>query len=243
MSVLLKIKRSLFPLDPLSVSSKDAASFFRSQEHANAKLFHALSPAMQVASTVFDVGANSGFFTKGLLLRFPKFNGRIVLFEPIPHLIEVARAVLADRANLDFENTALGEYDGDIEMYLPNDGNIGWITAVRAKSDAKVPFVARVSDTKRFIAKYKPEVIKIDVEGYELFVLRPIIPYINDRYRPTFLVEVGWGKSNPNWADFMLVVAELSRLGYTFRHTDGQLISVPDVQNLNCTTDLLIEPS
>ena len=144
MSVLLKVKRKLFPLDPHSVSSKQAASFFHSQAPANVQLFNALSPAMKSASTVFDVGANSGFFKKGLLSRFPNFNGRVVLFEPIPHLIEVARTVLADRTNLDFENTALGEYDGDIEMYLPSDGNIGWITAVRSKTDAKRPFLAHL---------------------------------------------------------------------------------------------------
>jgi FkbM family methyltransferase len=242
-AALFRLRQKLFPLNPLSVTSTDAASFFRSQERANARLFEALSPVIEAASTVFDVGANAGFFTKGLLSRFPNFNGRVVLFEPVPHLIEIAAAVLAGRANLEFENTALGEYDGDLELYLPSDGNIGWITPVRAKTDPKVPFVARVSDTKRFIARYKPDVIKIDVEGYELFVLRPIIPFINDRYKPTFLVEVGWGKSNPNWGDFLLVVAELSRLGYQFHHIDGQILSLDDVQNLNRTTDLRMAPS
>jgi FkbM family methyltransferase len=243
MAIMLRLKQKFNPLDPLSVTPKDAASFFRSQEKANLKLFKALSPAMQTASTVFDVGANCGFFTKGLLSASPNFRGRVVLFEPIPHLLDLAKLALATCDNLDFENTALGEYDGDIEIYLPTDGNIGWITAVRGKANAKVPFTARVSDTKRFISKYKPEVVKIDVEGYELFVLRPFLSFINTQYRPTFLVEVGWGKTNPNWSGFLLIADQLAMHGYVFRSVDGSVLSMTDIQDIDATTDILIQPN
>jgi hypothetical protein len=124
-SALLRLRQKLFPLNPLSVTSTDAASCFRSQQRANARLFEALSPVIEAASTVFDVGANAGFCTKGLLSRFPNFNGRVVLFEPVAHLIEIAAAVLAGRANLEFENTALGDMTAISNCISPSMGTLG----------------------------------------------------------------------------------------------------------------------
>ncbi len=68
--------------------------------------------------------------------------------------------------------------------------------------------------------------MKIDVEGYELFVLRPFLDFIDQTYRPEFLVELGWGKSNPNWPDSCPVAAELVARGYRFlnaRDTTAEL--------------------
>jgi Methyltransferase FkbM domain len=102
--------------------------------------------------------------------------------------------------------------------------------------------MARVSDTRRFITKYKPDVLKIDVEGYELFVLRPILPYINDFYRPTSMVEVGWEgliRTGPIFCS--------SWRSYPDSATDSaiqmaHILSLTDMKNLDRTTDLLIEP-
>ena len=87
--------------------------------------------------------------------------------------------------------------------------------------------------------------MKVDVEGFEVFVLRPFLELITDSYRPTFLVELGWGRENPNWVEFMTVVEKLNEMKYLFFEADAsrRRLSVDDLKKLNKTTDVIIEPA
>jgi FkbM family methyltransferase len=235
--------RRLGKLDPLLVNDSQAKKFFDIWKSDNTKLLNSVQKHIKRSNTIFDVGTNSGFFSKGILES--GYKGRLVLFEPIPNLISIAVRTLSEFTNEKiFVNAALGESADVIDIFLPKNSNIGWITLVKEKADSKRCVKVLVDDTKKYVDYFKPDFVKIDIEGYELFVLRPFLEFISDSYKPTFLVELGWGVTNPNWASFIKVAEEFKSKGYKFVKVSGEPanMDISDLAELNHTIDVLIEP-
>jgi hypothetical protein len=57
------------------------------------------------------------------------------------------------------------------------------------------------------------------------------------------LVELGWGKTNPHWSEFLTVALELQKQGYKFINLSNGLrnMTFDDLASLNETIDVLIE--
>lgn len=178
-TIWLKLKK----LDPISVSDVDAKKFFKMAQKSNEILFEAVAPRIKNAKTIFDVGANSGYFTKGLIDK--GFKGRVCLFEPIPNLMSIAVRTLAEYKNDKiFVNSALGEKSDTLNIFLPEDSNIGWITLVESKATSTKSIQVTVTPTLEIAKLFLPEFVKIDVEGFELFVIRPFLSLISPSYKP-----------------------------------------------------------
>jgi FkbM family methyltransferase len=198
-------------------------------------------PFISEAKVIFDVGGNAGYFSKEILES--GFDGRIILFEPLANLIQIARANLSNWLDqITFENVALGQNDGVLNLYLPDDSNIGWITAVREKATSNKKIQVKVASALSYVEEFRPEFIKIDVEGFELEVLQPILEAISDSYRPTFLIELGWGVSNPYWEQFLGAASKMISLGYSFSNAQngGLVLSLKDLAKLKVTIDVVI---
>ena len=229
-------------LDPMSISDIDAKKFFQMAQKSNDKLFEVAASRIKTAKTIFDIGANSGYFTKGLIEK--GFSGRVCLFEPIPNLMSIAVKTLSIYKNDKvFVNSALGEKHDILDIFLPDNSNIGWITLVESKATSSKSIQVTVTPTLEYAALFLPEFVKIDVEGFELFVMRPFLDLISPTYKPTFLVELGWGRSNPYWPEFLNVASELKSNGYNFINlSDGhQTMTIDDLKTLDKTIDVLIE--
>lgn len=143
-----------------------------------------------------------------------------------------------------FINAALGETNEQIFFYLPNDSNIGWITAVASKAKSSKAILCDVNSTAEKILEFKPGFVKIDVEGFETFVLSPFLDFINKKYQPTFLVELGWGKSNPHWIKFLDFAKRIHEKGYVIRYAKNYdvTLNMNDLESLNKTIDVIIQP-
>ncbi len=130
-----------------------------------------------------DVGANEGLMT-GLLARTVGSTGKVIAFEPHPviaaklreHVERWKAAPGAERlAAMDLREIALSENEGVLPLCLPEEfaGNRG--TAFLGKEGAPGRIEARVR-TRRLEDEVPPDarvgVMKIDVEGHELEVLR-----------------------------------------------------------------------
>ena len=228
---------------PLVVSGTQAARFFRQYDRENEALVEAAATLLARAEVVFDIGANAGHFSRKILVS--GYSGKIVLFEPVANLLSIAVQTVAFSSNEKiFINTALGEANGTIPLYLPHDANIGWITAVGEKAKSGKMVDVRLSDTTRYIQMFKPDFIKIDVEGYEIHILRPFLKSINDSYRPGFLIELGWGLSNPNWDEFISVAYGFIEKGYQFFSADSRQtqLDLVELKSLDKTTDVILRP-
>ena len=136
-------------------TEEQAKDFFVGFAAENSKLVEKCLPYIAKSSTVFDVGANAGYFSEEILKT--GFKGQLVLFEPIPNLLSIAINTLAEYENPKiFVNAALGEAQGNLELFLPNNSNIGWITAVREKTKNAKSIIVTVSSTLYFVEKYRP---------------------------------------------------------------------------------------
>jgi FkbM family methyltransferase len=195
------------------------------------------------AKCVFDIGANVGYFAKGIL--DVGFTGRILLFEPIPNLLSHAIFNLREYTNEKlFINAALGNNSQSLEIWLPDDSNLGWITFISEKTKSKSKIEVRVQSTEDYINMYKPDFLKIDVEGYEFNILKPLVQLVSLDYRPTLLVEVGWGITNPNWTELVTIFQAFHEKGYVFYKIEDFKIPIKlsELNNLNKTTDIIFAP-
>jgi FkbM family methyltransferase len=146
-----------------------------------------LKPGM----TVVDVGGHAGLYSmtasKGV-----GPSGRVVAFEPSPR--ERARLLMHLRlngcANVTVEPVALGESTGEVTLYVVQTGDTGCNSLkpgnVGKTEGVRVP-LKRLDDV--FANGPKVDVVKMDVEGAELSVLRGGAEMFRAN-RPTLLCEI-----------------------------------------------------
>jgi FkbM family methyltransferase len=123
---------------------------------------------------VCDIGANKGSFI--YWLSWSVRHGRVVAFEPQPELarglVDVCRAI--NLSNVMVEAKAVYSHSGDRDLYLPTGHQPG--ASLHRKTLAAESFatlsVPMVSLDDYFNESDKVTLLKIDVEGAELEVLR-----------------------------------------------------------------------
>ncbi len=150
-----------------------------------------------------DVGANQGEFTLYAAKRLPA--GKVLAFEPVEeryrHLIENVQ--MNGLENICAYNVGLSDYVGEFEMYMPQDirrsnqtfnglANEGTASVFRSSARPSKACTARLETFDRVFRESglsRLDVIKIDVEGAELHVLRGARDAI-DQYRPAIIMEM-----------------------------------------------------
>jgi FkbM family methyltransferase len=163
-----------------------------------------LAEHLRSGDVFYDVGANVGFFTLiGARLVTPR--GTVVAFEPLPtnlsqleknvelnsfkHVLVVPAAVGAATGTSSFGSPS-GRRDN--ARLLPERGQAPSVVEVRVTS---------IDDWRWETRARPPSVMKIDVEGAEIDVLRGAKATIRD-HRPIMLVEVHWlGQSFLDYVD------------------------------------------
>ena len=138
-----------------------------------------------------DIGANMGFYSLALSAENPTLT--VESFEPQPKVF----ANLSKNINLnnfssriEIHNTGLGSATSELTMYIPKFTGTGGASFKNLHDDEgaatqiKVP--VNVLDE---VLKTQPDLIKIDVEGYELNVILGADKIIN-LLKPTIMVEL-----------------------------------------------------
>ena len=133
--------------------------------------------------TVIDVGGNSGYHCR----YFAEHAKSVVTYEPVKEIHEVQKENINKfgLTNVDFRNYAVGDVDGEISLY---------VDIKRASMTSQIPLV---ESDERKVQMVKLDTqglsdvgfIKIDVEGFEMQVLKGA-KYIIEKYRPACMVEV-----------------------------------------------------
>lgn len=126
------------------------------------------SSLMPPESLCFDVGANIGEKSDALL----RSGMKVLALEPQPTCAAEIKARCGKNPNLAIVETAIGPEVGEAELYISDTYHAssslkkGW---TRSSSSIVVP----VTTLDNLIAKYgRPLYCKIDVEGFEMEVLR-----------------------------------------------------------------------
>ena len=143
--------------------------------------------------TALDIGAHVGLWSMILSRQFEEVHA----FEPVPIHLACFKANLYDRRNVHVHPVALGSQNGIVSLNIEeaNSGNTH-VTPMGTKSAD--PFAVNVHRLDVLVSEMginKAQFIKIDVEGYELEVVKGAEKYIRD-CKPVMVVEQKRSYSN-----------------------------------------------
>ncbi len=168
----------------------------------------------QCRGAYLDIGANMGV-TAALAARELAGREQVFAFEPLPATAQRAAATFAlnDLKNVRFFQAALSDTDSEITFYYPEghseiasahrNGQMEWMNV----QEVRVPSVRLDSILDKEIQN-RVGLIKIDVEGHEIFALRGgskmlgrDTPPILYEYCPTTMEGGNWG--DKDMVDFL----------------------------------------
>lgn len=130
---------------------------------------------------IIDIGANRGFFTDKCISLFDN-NLKMLVIEANPQLSELLVNKYIDNKNITVLNTLMSEInDKEVDFYLCDSdiistASLDWINNSRFSNKGSIwyePLKIKSTSLDYLINIYgEADVIKIDVEGYELEVLK-----------------------------------------------------------------------
>jgi FkbM family methyltransferase len=171
---------------------------------------------------VIDVGANIGQMS----VYYADWAKEVWSFEPLPHLFEVAEQNIMQNSasNVKVFNFAVGEKECELFMkpISSNDG-ASFVTNKGGKNLVKVKSITLDSLLDDMNEWQKIDYIKIDVEGYEPFVIQGAKKLI-EMHRPILQLEVVDSHLKRNNYDSVSLVKMIEELGYTAQLSNGKKI-------------------
>lgn len=155
-----------------------------------------------------DVGGHVGTYTV-VASRTIGTRGRVLVFEPNPTMRELLNANIGGNgcANVVVSESAVSDAPGRATLHVPRVGDVGWSSLSSNWVGESTSFEVDVTTLDAEVERLglKPAAVKIDVESYELHVLRGATALLEQR--PAVLMEV----VDENTTE---VVALMTGLGY-----------------------------
>ncbi len=162
---------------------------------------------------LFDVGANVGFCSFGLLPTRP--DAGYHLFEPNPHLAALLRrsASLDPRRAIAVNQAGVGERSGTLRLDTRNRDNDLGQGFLSTDAGCEVPVISldEYVETHQIA---RVDFLKLDIEGYELFALRGARRSIARRVFPAIYFELKRPLLDRYNLRVANVIEEVQSLGY-----------------------------
>jgi len=193
---------------------------------------------------VLDVGANQGHVTVAALKSYP--GARVICFEPVKGLFDRLNSSLEkykDRVTL--YNQALSDTNGEAEINISTFSGANSLSPQSAFHKALNPGVAeigrekvklvRLDDIAADLPAAEIDVMKIDVEGHELNVLRGGETFIKNKV-DTILIEASFQR-DASWEkqSFMEIFNLLEDWGFRLVN----VYDAPDSTSLTNSGDMM----
>lgn len=171
----------------------------------------------------YDVGANKGFFAV-LGARLVGREGHVYAFEPFPSSAEAveSNAKLNEQSQVTVIQAAVADRPGRDRLLLEGESSLHFrlSSSLSAQDNSTSDSISvEVISLDEFVAREgirPPSLVKIDVEGAEVDVLKGMRQTI-ETHRPTVLCEVHWIRDEM----IALVDEVFTPLGYTAAQMDG----------------------
>ncbi|GHU37749.1 hypothetical protein AGMMS50256_36100 [Betaproteobacteria bacterium] len=144
--------------------------------------------AMIQPKVSLDVGANIGNHA----FVIADYSKRVIAFEPISFIFEVLKANIGqnDASHVEAVNAGLSDKAGEIEIFIPDNGNLGSSSLEMAEGEGeRLKIKTLVGDC--YLVQLQPgeiDFIKMDVEGHEVAALCGLKNTI-EQYQPLLLLE------------------------------------------------------
>jgi len=128
--------------------------------------------------TVIDCGANHGFSTV-LFAKWAGEEGRVFAVEPLPHNMEILKRnlLLSERTNVSCHNVAAGARREGVQITTHPNGTI------QRKASNQRTIMVPVERLDEIVGGTRIDFLKVDVEGFELDVLRGAERILSSRPR------------------------------------------------------------
>jgi FkbM family methyltransferase len=129
-----------------------------------------------------DFGANIGYFSL-LAAHVVGPSGRVIAFEPVPSILAQMRANVAANgyANIDVQPVVASDVEAELEVFrgpMANSGTSGTEEVAGGRSEGRVRSVVAADAVPRDLWA-RVRLVKIDVEGDEMRVLRGLAPLLD----------------------------------------------------------------
>jgi FkbM family methyltransferase len=187
---------------------------------------------------IFDVGANIGIWTVPLALGRPR--SRIHAFEGSPFTVcQLEQNVVRNKlSNVRAVHAAVCDYNGKVMFQMPENASVFDRISSTNNSQGRYDRASQIEVPCMALADYCNdqdikviELLKIDVEGAEVDVLRGLLPMLLQHKVRLIWMEI----DELNLRDFNHSISELATLmencGYGFNH----------LSNLNRPVDIRVE--
>jgi FkbM family methyltransferase len=153
----------------------------------------------------YDIGANAGFFSL-VGTHCVGGKGRVFSFEPLPSNADAVEEIFAinDLTNCHLIRAAVTDHGGQVSFSTSDDSSTAHITSVSTRMK-KETFSVPALTLDDFIQKFpSPNLMKIDVEGAELLVLKGAEKLLKSSTPPKLIIEVHETVNNTELVDFIL---------------------------------------
>jgi FkbM family methyltransferase len=162
-------------------------------------------------AVVADVGANIGIYSQ-FLSRWVGPTGLVHSFEPSPDNFRRLSAATRDLQNVLLTQAVVGERSGDCKLYVSDKLNVDH-RAYKADGDSRraIP-IQMVALDDYFKPGQRVDLIKMDIQGYELHALRGAQRVLQENPGINLLLEfwpAGLAQAGVGWEE---VVETLQRL-------------------------------
>jgi FkbM family methyltransferase len=194
-----------------------------------------LNTALKPGNVFFDIGANIGLMS---LLGAQKVGakGVVVAFEPVAATFGKLQKNIAlnpQFSNIQTVRAAVSDANGKQEIFITGPGRDAWNSLVPAEGMQSESIETYRLDDLMNDSKLelpRPDLIKIDVEGWEIHVLRGAEQTLKN-IKPVLLIEFTASNLEAAGASCAELASELTRLGYAIHEYEPvkrKLIPVND---------------
>jgi FkbM family methyltransferase len=171
-------------------------------DHAERRL---LKTILSAGDVVVDAGANIGVYSE-FLARCVGPTGLVNSFEPSPENFKRLQCATRKLSNVRVCQAAVGERSGRSTLYLSDKLNVDHRTYMtEGDSRSGVP-IDIVTLDDYFKPGQRVDLIKMDIQGYELYALRGANRVMEDNSTAKLLLELwpyGLKKAGANWLELI----------------------------------------
>jgi FkbM family methyltransferase len=179
---------------PLKFHPIDAEHYADLMTRREPKVMDAIKALAQPGDTVWDIGANVGYFTI-LLAKLVGPGGRVIAYEPDngSHAELLHNASLNDLHNISTLQVALGDAEGELQLFSDSKPHSGVHRLEAPRGDATGASRVPVKTGSAVVAANMaplPNMLKIDVEGAEEKVLHGLKDVLKEPACRAIVMEV-----------------------------------------------------
>ena len=170
-----------------------------------------LKKNIKPGDVIIDIGANIGFYTK-LLSSLIGPNGKVHAFEPDNQNFKHLSKNVKSLQNVILNKKAVSDSTGNIKIYKSKDLNVDHRT-YPVEDYASIETIESISIDDYLNSNYKVDIIKMDIQGYEISALKGMKETIRFNKDIKLLLELwpfGLHQAGASVAQFYDVICSLN---------------------------------